>query len=262
MMKGIEMSRAEKAIALALAICAAVALALALAAPAPAATYGNGYQLAKFKVEIKGWQKMVQQHTHAAVDECDIDNFSSGSEKLTFRTAKPYYVIASHMKGGGNPEFFSTKQLAIPTKALVKRSYTSRISPPAVPCEENGGGVDTIYTPDCGTKSLKNWEVRLQYSDRKRDALLLSSYGSTEDPFERCPGTGFMSFPNLLLERTGSGKFIYADLAQDELFDPKFRKWISIAEGTRKERHDDYWVKTTVHWEVSFTRLKEKVRSR
>jgi hypothetical protein len=233
---------------------------LALAAPAaPAETYSNGYQLSKFKVEIKGVQTMVQQHTHAAENECDISDFSSGSEKVTFKTAKPIYVIASHMKGATNSEFFSTRQLAIPTRAVVKRSYTSRISSPLVVCEDNGGGVETQFQPDCGTKVVQPFKVQLQYSERKKNGLLLTSYDG-EDPFERCSAGGYyMSFPNLLVEGTGTGKFIYAELSQDELFDPQFQKWISIADGSRKEQSAESWTKTHIHWEVSFTRLKTKV---
>jgi hypothetical protein len=257
-----EIKRSDKLIALGLALCAAAMAALALSAPAEAATYGNGFKLAKFKVEVKGWQKMVQQSTHAPENECDISDFSSGSEKFSFATSKPYYVIASYMKGQDNPEFFSARQLAIPTVAVVKRSYTPRISGPAVPCEDNGGGVETVTQPDCGTRTVKPFEVRLQYGEQNTKGLVLSSYHSVEDPFEHCNGAGYMTFPNLLVERNGKDKFVYAELTQDELFDPKFQKWISIAEGTRKERSADYWVKTTVHWEVSFTRLKEKVTGR
>ncbi len=256
-----ESRKRDALIALGLALCAAVAAALALAAPAGAATYGNGYKLSKFKVEVKGWQKMVQQRHHLAEDECDISDFTGGSEKFSFATQRPIYLVASHLKGQQNPEFFSTKQIAIPTKAKVTRSYTPRITVPAVPCEDNGGGVETTYKPDCGTKTVMPFEVRLQYADRRKGALLLSSYHSVEDPFERCPGSAYMSFPNLLVEKARQ-KFIYADLSQDELFDPNFRKWISIAEGTRKERSGDHWVTTTVHWEVSFTRLKERVAGR
>jgi hypothetical protein len=253
------MRTSDKAIALVLAICATVAMGAALAAPAGAATYGNGFQLSKFKLEIKGTQTMVQQRTHAAADECDISDSSSGSEKVSFRTTKPIYITASHMKGEANPEFFGGRQLAIPTRATVKRSYTTRISPPPIPCEDNGGGVETVYQPDCGTRVVQPFEVRLQYAREKKNALLLSAYGG-EDPFERCAGAGsFMTFPDLLVEKSGNrGNYIHADLSQDELFDPEFQKWISIAEGSRKEQDADHWVKTNIHWEVSFTRLQEK----
>ncbi|MGE0067069.1 MAG: hypothetical protein AB7T48_06910, partial [Solirubrobacterales bacterium] len=136
-----EMTRTDKLIAAGLALCALAAAMIALAAPADAATYTNGFKLSKFKVEVKGWQKMVQQNTHAAENECDVDNYSSGSEKVTFATTKPIYVTAAYMKGQQNPEFFSGRQLAIPTRAVVKRSYTPRISfaGPTDGCEANGG---------------------------------------------------------------------------------------------------------------------------
>jgi hypothetical protein len=254
------MKGSDKMIALAIALCAIAATGAALAAPAGAETYSTGFQLSKFKVEIKGVQTMVQQRTHSAADECDVDDHSSGSEKFTFKTSKPIYILASHMKGEFNPEFFSGKQLAIPTRAVVKRSYTTRITQPAIPCEENGGGVTTEYKPDCGTRVVQPFEVRLQYAREKKNALLLSAYGG-EDPFERCSGGGsLMSFPSLLLEKSGArGNYIYADLSQDELFDPEFQKWISIADGSRKEQDADSWVKTHIHWEVSFTRLKGKL---
>jgi hypothetical protein len=258
-----EIKRGDKLVALGLALCAAVMATLALSAPANAGTYSNGFKLSKFKVEIKGWQKTVLQHHKQAENECDFDDFSSGSEKVTFATPKPIYLTASYMKGQQNPSFFATKQVAIPTKAVIKRSYSPRIHGPAVPCEENGGGVDTTYQPDCGTKTVNPYEVQLQYAESKKNALLLSGYYG-DDPFERCSGAGgSMNFPNLLVEKNGKrGNFIYAELSQDELFDPQFQKWISIAEGTRKETYGTSWAKTTVHWEVSFTRLKEKVSAR
>jgi hypothetical protein len=261
-MKGIEMSRADKAIALGLAICAAAALALALAAPASAATYGNGYQLSKFKVEIKGWQNTTWHHAREAVDECDVSDHSFGRERVKFETTKPVYIIASHMKGEFNPSLFGGRQLGIPTRAKVQRQFTPAITPPAVPCEENGGGVEHVTKPDCGTKIVNRWMVNLQYAREKKSALLLSA-GDGDDPYASCPGNGISGFPWLIVEKSGyKGKYIYADLSQDELFDPKFQKWISIAEGSAKNSGADWWSQTKVHWEASFTRLKEKVRSR
>lgn len=245
---------------LVVAICAAALAVLLLAGPAHAATYSNGFQMSRFKVEVKGVQTTVQQYTKEAVDECDFDDHSSGSEKVVFRTTKPVYLTAMHMKGERNPEFFGGKQLSIPTKAVVKRSYTPRISRAAKACEDNGGGVANETKPDCGTKVVQPFEVRLQYAREKKDALLLSS-ASDAHPYEECPsGGGYgMSFPSLLLENSGArGNYIYADLSQDELFDPKFQKWISIARGSRKEVDESHWVKTEIEWDVSFTRLKDK----
>ncbi len=238
------------------AICAVALAALALAGPAHATSYGNGFQVARFKVEVKGVQTMVQQYTKDAADECDTEDHSSGSERVVFATTKPIVITATFMPGQENPEFFSGRQLGIPTKAKVKRSWTSRISQVRA-CEANGGGVDTVTKPDCGTKTVQPYEVKLQYSREKKSGLLLSGSGDG-DPFKECPGGSTMGFPWLLVEGNGSGNYILADLSQQELFDPKFQKWISIAEGERKSTGTYSWTKTHIRWEVSFTRLKGK----
>lgn len=255
------MSARDKVIAWALALCAVVAMGAALSAPAGAETYGNGYKLSRFKVEVKGWQTMVMQYTDQAENECDIENYSSGSEKVTFRTKKPIVISASYFPGSRNPEFFAGKRLAIPTKATVKRSYTPRISQAKV-CEDNGGGVENVLQPDCGTKTVDPFTVKLEYPESKdRDKLLLTTYDDKGDPFERCPGAGPDSFPYLTVEND-NGTWIGAELSQKELFDPKFQKWISIAQGSEKYTYGDFWSKTKIHWEVSFTRLKDKVPNR
>lgn len=254
-----EIKKSDKAITLGLALCAALMAALALTAPANANTYSNGFKLSKFKVEVKGWQKMVQQNSHLSENECDGDDFSSGSETVNFRTTKPIVITAYYSPGQDNPEFFSGRQLGIPTKASIKRSYTPRrtMSFPEG-CGLNGGGVDNISQPDCGTKTVSPFQVNLQYSREKKNGLLLSSESSIEDPFKECPGSGIQSFPWLIVEDT-KHRYITADLSQKELFDPKFQKWISIAQGTYKSTSSRGWAKTTVRWEVSFTRLKNKV---
>jgi hypothetical protein len=253
-----ELRRTDKVVALAIGTCAALMGVLALAAPAGATTYGNGFQLARFKVEIKGYQNMVQHRTHEAENECDVSDHSFGRERVTFETSKPIYITASHMPGEFNPQLFGGSQLGIPARAKVQRSYTPAITPPAVPCEENGGGAEPTQ-PDCGTRIVKQWRLNLQFGTEKKDGLMLSGNGD-QDPYLNCPGSGVSSFPWLLTEGSGyRGKFIFADLSQDELFDPKFQKWISIAEGTAKDSGSGWWSKTDVHWEVSFTRLKTKL---
>lgn len=254
------MSARDKVIAWALALCAAVATGAALSAPADGETYTNGYKLARFKVEVKGWQTNVQQHHHLAENECDVDNFSSGSERVVFRSIKPMVITASYFKGLDNPEFFSGRRLAIPTKASVKRSYTSRIGSSPEHCAVSEGEGGPAPVPDCGTKTISPYPVKLEYASTPgdRDKLLLTDYSSDGDPFERCPGAGPGSFPFLITDDT-KGQAIGAQLSQKELFDPQFQKWISIARGTKKVRSGDWWAKSQIHWEVSFTRLKNKV---
>ena len=100
--------------------------------------------------------------------------------------------------------------------------------------------------------------LALQFGSQKKDGLLLSSYSDVH-PFAECSSSGVASFPSLLVEGSGHrGKYIYADLSQDELFDPKFQKWISIANGNAEEVSPTLREKTTIHWEVSFTRLGGK----
>jgi hypothetical protein len=257
------MTRRDKAIALALALCAVVAAVTALAAPAGAATNGNGFEVARFKIEIKGYQTMVQKYTREAENECDISDHSYGKERVDFHTTKPIYITATHMPGEFNPQLFGGPQLGIPTIAKVQRSFTPVIGRPAKACEENGGaepGAEEVK-PDCGTKTIKPWRLNLQYAREKKNALLLSGNGD-QDPYVDCPGASTMGFPWLVVEGSGNkGKYIYADLSQDELFHPKFRKWISIADGSAKNSSGTYWIKTHVHWEVSFTRLKNAVPS-
>lgn len=248
----------DKAIAAALALCAVVAAATAMASPASAAA-GNGFKVARFKVEVKGWQTMVQQHTHAALDACDYEDFSSGSEKTTF-TSKPIVVTAYYMPGDRNPEFFTGKRLSIPTVAKVKRSYTRRAKD-SFPeeCGNNGGGVVNLPPPDCGTKTVKPFGVKLGYGvgpRRKDEDTLILNAEYVDDPFEHCQG-GSSGFPRLIVFNN-KNDYIGAELSQKELFDPQFQKWISIANGSFKEQTPDYWCKVTLHWDVSFTRLKDK----
>lgn len=251
----------DKAIASALMLGVIVALGAAvLSAPAGAASYGNGYQTARFKIEIKGVQNTIHKRTHQAESECDVNDFSTSRERIAFRSVKPVVVFASYMRGETNPQFFRTgRQLGIPTTATVARSFTPAISAPVAGCEDNGG-MDPGYhptPPDCGTKNVKPWVVNLQYALTKKNGLLLSA-GDGEDPFENCPSVS-PGFPTLLVEGSGyKGKYITADLSPDELFDPEFQKWISVANGSAKNSSEDWWTKTDVRWEVSFTRLKDK----
>lgn len=254
------MSRTDKAIAAVLALCAAVAVAGAAASPAGASSYANGFQEARFKIEIKGYQNAVWHDTKEAANECDTSDHSFGRERVVFETTKPIYITAIHSPGEANPQFFGGPQLGIPTVAKVQRSFTPVIGLPAVPCQENGGsdpGAEEVK-PDCGSRTVKPWRLNLQYAREKKSALLLSGNGE-QDPYLDCPGDSVDGFPWLLVEKSGhAGNYIYADLSQNELFDPKFQKWISIANGTAKNSGATWWSKTDVHWEVSFTRLKVK----
>ena len=248
------MTRTDKIVATLLAFCAAIAAVSAFAAKADAETYSNGFQMSKFKVELKGWQKTTFINSDNPADVCDPGNYSSGEEKVTF-TSKPIVINATYMAGERNPNFFTGKTLGIPTKAVVTRSYHPWIpGPMPAECGDNGGGVENSTTHyDCGTKTVKGFEVKLEYSAEKRDKLLLVS-DSTDDPFDECPG-GVFGFPELISYGAHEAE-IGADLSQKELFDPQFQKWISLANGVSRIKNAEYGEKTTVHWDVAFTRLK------
>ena len=254
--------KSDKATALGLALGAIVmGLAGLGASPAAATEYSNGFKMAKFKVEVKGTQDSILHRTHEAVEQCDVSDFSIGREHMVFHTAKPVVITAIESPGGGfNPEFFAGHQLAIPTVATVERSFTPAITASPDPeCGENGGAEPGVEEsrPDCGRRHVK-YPVNLQWGRQRHDGLLLTSDLTDETLYKLCPGPAPVeSFPWLLVEDT-AGKYIYAQLSQHELFDPGFQKWISLAGGSRKVASSDYWHKTTIHWDVSFTRQKER----
>jgi hypothetical protein len=261
------MKTMDKVIALGLALGAiamgVAALGAGSAAALPTTTGANGYKMAEFKVEVEGTQTATMHRTLEAKDPCSTSDFSTGREVLKFHTEHPVIVTAFDSPGGGfNPEFFVTHQVTIPTVATLDRSFTPVFGPPPTnpECGENGG-MDESYvppTPDCGTRHL-DFPVKLQYSRTKHDGLLLSSGLTDETLYELCPQTASIeSFPWLLVEKGGGhGNYITADLSQKNLFDPDFQQWISLANGSKKRVHADEWHKTSIHWSVSFTRLKE-----
>jgi hypothetical protein len=213
-------------------------------------------EVAHFKVEIKGVQQMYLQRDHDPEGPCDVSDTSSGSEKLVFKT-KPIVITSVHVPGVFNPSFVAASTPdGIPATAKVTRNYTTRISGGTGPgCGENdGNGTSEELKPDCGTKTVSPFHVDLDYSPDEKSKLTLLA-GVDDDPFQECPGVGGLSFPELIFEKT-NGKLIAADVSQDQLFDPEFGKWIALASGTKKITEKDWWAKSTIHWDVSFTRLK------
>ena len=247
------MTAIKRAIAL---VPALAAIAASAAAPAGAATYGNGFQVAKFKVEIEGSSKTSWNRNHQAQNECDVSDESFGSERLTFESTKPIYIVATHAPGALNPTVLATNaKLGIPTRARVQRSYTPVITNPTGNCLGSGGGGDPT-PPDCGTRVFKPWMLQFEFSHKRRDAVELHSDSSILFPYEFCPGSLY-TFP-YLLDVDGIGRKrppLYAELPADDLFDPKFRKWITIGRGSWKEVTTTWFTKTEVRWSLSFTRL-------
>jgi hypothetical protein len=242
------------------AVTAIVALLAALASGAGAAPPPSieGFQMAKFKVEIEGRSYTSWHNELEAETECDTSDHSSGTELLTFKTKKPFVITATHFPDELNPDIFSGRSsLGVPVTARVKRSYTPSVSPPAKVCGDNGGGAEPVRY-DCGSRTIPNWHVNVEFSEEKRNGLQLHGDTSAKRPYENCPQGGF-SYPELLdVTELSPEKPLYADLSPDDLFDPKLQKWITIGDGTCEDRLGSMAFRTHVYWTVSFTRLKGK----
>jgi hypothetical protein len=252
------MKTTKKAIALGAALAAVAILMAAAAGEAGAVTAANGFKAAKFRVEIKGTQQARLIDTHAASGECDVSDFSTGTEKLTFRTAKPVIITAFDSPGGGlDPEIFAGRRLGIPTVATLERSFAPKIIGPADPACAQNGGEATGSGSDCGRRRLR-LPIILQYGEEAKDGLEISSGLSEETLYQRCPAPApTESFP-FLLAKEKAGRPIVATLPPKDLFDPRFKQWISIADGTGETISEEEWHETKLHWEVSFTRIKEE----
>ncbi|MBN9027848.1 MAG: alpha-E domain-containing protein, partial [Rhizobiales bacterium] len=61
------------------------------------------------------------------------------------------------------------------------------------------------------------WMAR--YIERAESTARLLSGSGEGDPYVNCPGDSIAGFPWLLVEGSGhQGKYIYAEVSQDELF--------------------------------------------
>jgi hypothetical protein len=260
------MKTMDKVIALGLALGAIVMGTAALGAGSAAAyatKEANGYKVATFLVEVEGTQDAEEEYTIEPEGPCGTSDHSINREHLTFHTKHPVKVTAFDTPGGGfNPEFLVGKGLHIQTVATLSRRFTPLIASLQTPeCEEDNGGADPgseETKPDCGTRHFK-FPVTLGWGTRDHGGLLLSSGDSNETLFKECPQISSVeAFPSLLLEKgEQQGDYIVAEMNQKDLFDPNFRKWISLASGSKKRTHPTEWHKSTIHWSVSFTRLKE-----
>jgi hypothetical protein len=223
------------------------------AGPAAAAPH---YKLTHFKVEVKGIQKTVQTNHHKPEDPCDISDTSSITEKVVFRSA-PKMMTFYDGPGLVNPTVLFDKPGKWPTKATVTRDYTPRIvtPPPSPECGENDGGVEVAsLVRDCGTKKVADWEVQLEFAERRKGALFVLG-GDHDDPFVDClPPLGALGFPFLILTDTND-KPIVADFPKDELFDPGIGKIIALGHGTQKVEEEGVSAKVSIEWDVSLTRV-------
>lgn len=96
-----------------------------------------------------------------------------------------------------------------------------------------------------GRTECQGFPVSLRYGRTKNDGLLLSSASTEETAFEECEQTASIeAFPGYWSKKgAGHGNYITADLSQKDPFDPNFRTWISLANGSKKRTRADEWHK-------------------
>lgn len=236
------------------------AVALALfggqgAASAGAADPFAPYDQERFRVTIKGYQKMVQQNSHAGGEnECDASDYSSGSEKLFFRSTRPVVVRTIDLPGSRNPYLVmgAKSPVKLPARATVNRSFTSRIGPTPAWCGGTGGGES--LPPDCGTRTLSPWKIGISYSYNRRDRIQASS-AYMADRFRNCRGSAG-GFPYLLAENGPNRRPVFAEVPKEEIFDPSIGKIITIARGHYRHKIPGYFYDSTVRWELTFERIR------
>jgi hypothetical protein len=235
-------------------------VALALLGGQGAAAAGSAgdpfaaYDQERFRVTIKGFQKMVDQNSHpGGEDECDASDFSSGSERVFFRSTKPIVVRAIDIPSYRNPYLVTGRTSPVlPTRATVKRSFTPRIGPTPAWCGGTGGGQQ--IPPDCGTRTITPWRIGISYSfDRARRILASSKW--IADGYRNCRGNAG-AFPYLLDESGPSRRPVFAEIPKHEIFDPSIGKIITIARGHYRHRIPGYFYDTTVRWELTFERIR------
>lgn len=237
-----------------LAIAALLALGLLAFSAASAGAAGKGgYAQANFKAEIKGVQTYVSEYHHASTDRCDSAIDSVENEKVKFVSKKPILLTATRIpEVKGLVLTSGEKSLRFPTKAKITRSNSHSASQLPSDCGDNGGGAP-VTPPDCGQRTVGNWKLGVDYYKRSRLELTPDDSDAGTDLYANC-GSG--RFP-LLLPAEVFGKGSSADLPENEVFDEKLGKIITIGDGSEFLAYPDGYSDTKLRWELSITRIKD-----
>jgi hypothetical protein len=232
-------------------VAAVAAAGLLAAAFSASASAEGGYEQARFKAEVKGVQTYVSEYHHTATDRCDTSVDTVSKETARFKSTKPVLLTATHIPGVKELVLTSgDKPLRIPTKGTVTRSHSNSFTPIPEDCGGNGGGVEPV-APDCGTKVVQPWWMTVDYYKRSHVELQPEDNAGS-DLFENC-GSG--SYP-YLLSGESFGRRQSADLPENEVFDEKIGKLITIGKGTESIPMPDGYDETKLRWELSLTRIK------
>jgi len=233
-----------------LVIAAALAIAL-LAYAASAAQAADEYRQAKFKAEVKGVQTYLGEYHHSPFDSCDPAIDSVTNEKIKFKSKKSVPFWVTELPESKTLVLSSGQRaLKFPTMASVTRSHSYSAGSVAPTCPDNGGGVNNVTEPDCGTKKVP-LALSVDYYKANHVELQPES-NNVEDPFEMC-GSG--KFP-YLLNGDKFGKRQDAELPVDEVFDTKIGKLITIGSGNEGIVGPETIDETKIRWELSLTRVK------
>ena len=212
------------------------------------------YDQARFRVTIKGYQKMIQQSSHLGESDCDADDFSSGKETLFFRSTKPIVVRAIDVPSYKNPFLVRGTRgpVRLPTRAKITRSFTPRIGPTPQWCGGTGGG-QTI-PPDCGTRTFSPWRIEVAYDFLKARRITAAEVNLPQ-LYRNCQGSAG-AFPYLLAEKGPRRAPVFAEIPKSEIFDGSIGKIITIARGHYRHKVEGYFYDTTVRWELTFERIR------
>ena len=237
--------------------------ATALAGPAQAATSKPSGPLptvrhASFSITIEGVQRTTWKYTHTGSGGCDTDATGTGTETIRFGTAKRR-VVATDITGLAAPVLrmpgsYRSPKLTI--RGSVSRDGTMNVKPGDGGC---GGGVGTPTPRDCGRRTIKGVAAELQYrlSAKVKDQLEVRPT-VPKDPYRNCPSGGY-SYPHLITSRHGAP--LALDMPRDELFNRRYGKLITIANGVEESTTGESIYRTTTRWVVTIERLGVKRRS-
>ena len=237
-----------------LALAALLALGLLAFSASSASAAKGGYDQANFKAEIKGVQTYHDEYHKASTGPCDPQIDSVENEKVKFKSKKPVLFTATRIpEVKGLVLTSGDKPLRFPVKATVNRSHSHSATPLPLDCGGNGGGA-TPTPPDCGRRTVGSWKLGVDYYKRSRLELIPEDYDQGTDLYVNC-GNGY--FPQLL-PGTTFGKSTNAELPEDEVFNEKYGKIITIGDGDESIVYPDGFWETKLRWELSITRIKDK----
>jgi hypothetical protein len=222
-------------------------LTLTVAAPAHAAT-----RRAFFKVEVKGVQTTSWSIDRTTPGPCGGHAQGSGSERMTFKTARPVRTTVSLSQG--LLTFTFGRSTSLTAQGVANRQGSTSNTPNPGECAGGGtGGGPAQPTPDCGRRSGPI-DLEIAKSYRRRDWIVLTNGPlSPLTIYKHCP-IGGAAWPDVI-ETDTAGRPIEAPMPVRDLFNPALRKHLTIGRGSQSVNASGQKATTSVRWEITFTRI-------